>query len=86
MERNVRDEDNIEWACVQAYSGVARTAGAEAAAEASGLTRSEAGTVPVVCTPSRAEQTMRLELPDGWAEALSDEELLQALAKARRRA
>ena len=84
MERKVRDEDDIEWTCVQAYAGVARTAAAGAAAEASGRTVSAAGTVPVVCTPSRAEPTVRLDLPEGWADQLSDADLLRALAAARR--
>ena len=66
MDRDVRDEDGIGWSCMQAYAGVAGTA-ASPAAEASGRTVSEAGTVPVVCTPGRAEGTVRLELPAGWA-------------------
>ena len=85
MERTIRDEDDIEWTLVQAYAGVARMAAAGAAEQASGRAVSDEGKVPVVCTPSRAEQTVRLELPEGWAERLSDEELLKDLAEARRR-
>jgi hypothetical protein len=84
LERKVRDREGIEWTCVQAYAGVAQTAAAGAAAEAADRTVSGEGTVPVVCTPSGAEATVRLELPKEWAEGMSDEELLRALAEARR--
>lgn len=84
VERKVTDEDGIEWSCVQAYSGVARTVAAGAAAEATGRTVSEAGTVPVVCTPSRAEATVRLELPQDWAQAIDETALLRSIAEARR--
>ena len=40
--------------------------------------------MPVVCTPSGGEQSVRIELPKDWAETLSDDNLLKAIAKARR--
>jgi hypothetical protein len=83
MERAVKDEGGITWTLVRAFSGVAGSAGGEAAGRASGKSADEAGTVPVVCTPSREERTLRLQLPEDWAERLSDEELLHALAQAR---
>lgn len=83
MERKVTDRGQVEWSCVRAYAGVAETTGSGAASEAMSRTIGRAGTVPVVCTPSREEATVRLELPEGWAEELSDEELLQALEQAR---
>ena len=83
MERRITDREGIEWTLVQAYAGVARTAGAEAAGEATGHAVSDAGTVPVVCTPSRSEATVRLELPEGWHDRASDDDLLRALTEAR---
>lgn len=83
MERKVRGEDGIEWACVQAFAGVANTTGSEVADEAVGHATNPDGKVPVVCTPSREEPTIRLELPLGWAARLSDEDLLHAIAQAR---
>jgi hypothetical protein len=37
----------------------------------------------VVCTPSGGAQTVELELPAGWEEKLSDEELAGEIEKAR---
>ena len=76
MERSVRGEDGIEWVCVQALAG-------GAGSDVSGLGAGEAKTVPVVCSPSREEATVRLALPEGWEAGLSDEELLHAIAQGR---
>ena len=78
-QREVQDEENTRWTCVQAFAGV----GGEVAAEAAERTESADGTVTVVCTPSGGEQTLRLELPRDWSERLSDEELLAGIAEAR---
>ncbi len=83
MEREVRGEDGISWTFTQAYAGVSGTAGAEAAGRAAEQSKDQSGAVPVVCTPSREEETVRLHLPEGWVEKLSDEDLLHALAQAR---
>ncbi|WP_435017993.1 hypothetical protein TA3x_005620 [Tundrisphaera sp. TA3] len=76
MERRVRGQDGIEWVCVRALAAVE---GDHAPAAAEG----GEGTVPVVCSPSREEPTVRLALPEGWEDGLSDEELLHAVAQAR---
>ena len=80
-QREAQDSDNITWTCVQALSGLS----GEAAAEAAERVEDEKGNVPVVCTPSGGEQSVRIELPKDWEETLSDEDLLKAIAQARGR-
>ena len=75
-QREVQDEDNVRWTCVQALAGGSGAA-AELAAE---HLESDDGTLPVICTPSGGEQSVRLELRRGWEESISDAELLQAIA------
>ncbi|MEA2562334.1 MAG: hypothetical protein QOH06_3838 [Acidobacteriota bacterium] len=79
IQREVQDSENVTWNCVQALSGLS----GEAAEEAAERVESEEGTVPVVCTPSGGEQSVRIELPKGWDEQMSDEDLLAAIAKVR---
>jgi hypothetical protein len=78
-QREVQDEENTRWTCVQAFAGV----GGEVAEEAAERAESEDGTVTVVCTPSGGEQTVRLELPRDWSERMSDDELRSAIVEAR---
>ncbi|WP_205499922.1 hypothetical protein [Rufibacter psychrotolerans] len=78
-QREVTDQDNLTWTCVQAYAGLEGKA-AEKAAE---LTETQEGNVTVVCTPSGQAQTVRLELSRDWLENLSDEDLLQQIAQNR---
>ena len=78
-QREVRGEDNIAWTCAQAFAA----AGGPAAEEAAARSESAAGTVPVVCTPSGGEATVRLELASDWFDGLPDEELLAAIERAR---
>ena len=77
-QREVQDAENITWTCVQAFAG---TSG-QAAAEAAERVESVDGKVPVVCTPSGGKQSVRLELSKGWAEELSDEDLLAVIEAA----
>ena len=78
-QREVQDENNTTWTCVQALSGLSGEAGKEAAERI----ESDEGTVPVVCTPSGGEQSVRIELPKDWSERMSDDDLLSAIARAR---
>lgn len=78
-QREVQDDENTTWTCVQAFSGLT----GQAAEEAAEKIESEEGTVPVVCTPSGGAQSVRLELARDWAEEMSDEALLKAIGKAR---
>jgi hypothetical protein len=79
IQREVQDSENVTWSCVQALSGLS----GEAAEEAAERVESGEGTVPVVCTPSGGEQSIRVELPKRWAEKMSDEDLLAAISDAR---
>lgn len=79
IQREVQDSENVTWTCVQALSGLS----GEAAAKAAERVESEEGKVPVVCTPSGGEQSVRVELPKGWEEQMSDEELLATISTAR---
>jgi len=79
VQREVQDEQNVTWTCVQAFGGISEAA----AAAAAGKIKSKRGTLPVVCTPSGGERSVRIELPTGWAESLSDRELLAAIGRAR---
>jgi hypothetical protein len=78
-QREVQDEENVRWVCVQAMGGLS----GDAADEAADRLESDEGTVPVVCTPSGGAQSVRVELPRGWEEGVSDDELLAAIAAAR---
>jgi hypothetical protein len=79
IQREVQDTENTTWTCVQALSGLT----GQAAEEAAERIESEKGTVPVVCTPSGGEQSVRLELTRDWVETMSDGDLLTAIGKLR---
>jgi len=74
-QREITDNEKTTWTCVQAYGGLEGKAG-EKTAE---IAETEAGTVPVVCTPSGGAQTVRLELAKDWFDNLPDEELAAAI-------
>jgi hypothetical protein len=75
----VQDAENTTWTCVQALSGLT----GQAAEEAAERIESEKGTVPVICTPSGGEQSVRLELPRDWVDTMSDDDLLKAIKRRR---
>ncbi|WP_240731567.1 hypothetical protein [Hymenobacter radiodurans] len=77
-QREITDQSNTAWTCVQAYAGL----DSETAEQATKLAEAEDGTVTVVCTPSGGAQTVRLELDKGWLDDLSDEELTSAISSA----
>jgi hypothetical protein len=81
-QREVQDEGNVTWTCVQAFAGVSGRSARKAADAAEKLTATE-GTVAVVCTPSGGAKSVRLELPRDWPERTSDDALLAAIAAAR---
>jgi hypothetical protein len=80
MQRDVTDDEQTTWSCVQAFSGTGDSAAARAAAE---RIASADGKVAVVCTPSGGAQSVRLELDPGWEDSLSDDALVAAIAEAR---
>jgi hypothetical protein len=79
IQREVQDAENTTWTCVQALSGLT----GQAAEEAAERIESEKGTVPVVCTPSGGEQSVRMELSKDWVDTMSDGDLLTAIGKLR---
>jgi len=79
QQREVTDQENTQWVCVQAFGGLNK----QAAEEAADKVETEDGKVPVVCTPSGGAQTVRLQLSRDWLESYSDEQLVTAIAGAR---
>ncbi|HEU4452108.1 MAG TPA: hypothetical protein VFR81_03575 [Longimicrobium sp.] len=77
MAREVTDGEGTEWSCVEAYAGLSED-GKSNAARVEGTDRFR-----VVCTPSGGARTVELELPAGWEENLSDEDLAREIGKAR---
>ncbi|GEO05918.1 hypothetical protein AAE02nite_35820 [Adhaeribacter aerolatus] len=78
-QREVMDQDNTNWVCVQAFGGLK----AEAAEEAADRVETTDGKVPVVCTPNGGAQTVRLQLQRDWLENYSDEQLVTEITNAR---
>ena len=79
MEREVTDGEGITWTCVQAYAMLSEQSEAQAAAR----TDSRRESYHVVCTPSGGAKSVRIELPDGWEDSCSDEDLLRAIETGR---
>lgn len=79
-EREVTDAEQTSWSCVQAFSGPGGGTAADAAAER--MAGGE-GKVAVTATPRGGAQSVRLELPRGWHESMSDDELRAAIDAAR---
>lgn len=79
QQREVTDQENTNWVCVQAFGGLKK----EAAEEAADRIENENGQVPVVCTPSGGAQTVRLQLDRDWLKTYSDEQLIAAINNAR---
>lgn len=77
-QREVTDNENTTWTCVQAYSGVINKS-----AEETPEVKNDNGTVTVVCTPSGGAQTVRLELEPGWMEDVSDEDIVNKISTSR---
>lgn len=77
-QREVQDEDNTRWTCVQAFAGV----DGEAAAVAEAKAKADSGRVAVVCTPGGGAGTVRLELSRKWDTEMSDEALVAAIRDA----
>jgi hypothetical protein len=78
-QREVTDDEQIRWSCVQAFGGIS----AEAAEEAASRIETSDGKVPVVCTPSGGAMSVRVQLASDWLEKVSDAELLDAISAAR---
>lgn len=75
MPREVTDQEGIRWTCVEAYAGLSGDAGDAA--------KVDGERYRVVCTPSGASKSVELQLPGGWEDSLSDDDLLREIAGAR---
>ena len=82
MPREVTDGDGVRWSCVQAYAGLAQSA-EEAGNQDAARVDGAQNRFRVVCTPSGGAQTAELELPGDWEEALSDDDLVEEIGRAR---
>jgi hypothetical protein len=76
-QRELQDEDNIRWQCVQAFSGVESSLSELAEAKS----QNGSNTVTVVCTPSGGAQSVRITVGKDWEESVSDDHLLSAIKK-----
>ena len=81
LEREITDAEGTVWVCVQAFSGLGKTT--EESTDAAERMATTECAVAVVCTPRAGAQSVRLELPKGWAEELDDDDLQRELASAR---
>jgi hypothetical protein len=75
LPREVQDEQGITWSCVEAYAGLSGDAGDDARADGPDER------YRVVCTPSGGARSVELELPSGWEDSMSDEELLREIGR-----
>lgn len=75
MPRDVTDAAGIIWTCIQAFSGLGKDPEKMEAARVDG----EPDAFQVVCTPSGGAQSVRIEMPGGWEEQASDDQLLEAI-------
>lgn len=76
MAREVTDGDGTTWSCVEAYAGLSED-GKSDAARVEGTDRYR-----VVCTPTGGAASVTLELPGGWDESMSDEDLAREIQSA----
>jgi predicted RNase H-like nuclease (RuvC/YqgF family) len=75
IQREVTDQENIRWTCVQAFSATHE----KALEKLESMAAKDNGKITVVCTPSGGAQTVRLELDKDWEHQISDEELVEAI-------
>lgn len=75
MTRDLTDADGIAWSCVQAFAGLGGGADKTDAARV----RGSDDRLHVICTPSGAARSVRLELPEAWEAELTDEQLVGAI-------
>ena len=76
MPREIDDGDGVRWTCAQAYAGLSEKAVDDSAAKVEGADRYR-----VICTPSGGSRSVELELPGGWEESYSDEQILDDIRR-----
>jgi len=67
--------DGITWSCIQALAGLGNNPAKAEAARSDGV----ADCYRVVCTPSGRAHSVQIELPGGWEETCTDDEILAAI-------
>jgi hypothetical protein len=75
-QREVQDQNNTKWVCVEALSGIS-----DNSSEVADKIQDGNGNVPVVCTPSGGAQTVRIKVRSDWTDSLSDEDLLNEITR-----
>ncbi len=75
MAREVTDQNQVVWNCVEAYSGLSDSAENHEKAQVKGYDDQ----YWVVCTPEGSAQSVRLKLKEEWESSYSDEELLKEI-------
>ena len=78
MPRDITDVDGITWTCIQAFAGLGNDPEKAEAARVEG----SGDKVRVVCTPSGATRSVRIELPLDWETSMQDEQLLKVIREA----
>lgn len=78
VPREVTDAEGIAWECVEAYAGLSDQGKSDAARVEGADERFR-----VVCTPSGGAKSVELELPGGWEESMSDDDLLKEIGARR---
>ena len=76
MPREIENGDGVRWTCAQAYGGISETSIDDSAAKVDGTDRYR-----VICTPSGGSRSVELELPGGWEESYSDEQILDEIQR-----
>ena len=78
MSREIEDAaEGVRWTCAQAYAGLGDAPVEDSAARVEGTDRYR-----VVCTPSGGSRSVELELPSGWEDDYSDDDLLAEIRDA----
>jgi hypothetical protein len=76
MPREVTDGEGTTWSLVEAYAGLSEDGRSEAA-RVEGTDRFR-----VIATPTGGAQSVELVLPAGWADDLSDDDLVKEIGTA----
>lgn len=79
MPREIDDGEGIRWTCAEAYAGLEETPADPSAARVEGSDHYR-----VICTPSGGSRSVELELPGGWEEEYSDEQILDRIHQRQR--
>ena len=79
LPREIDNQDGVRWSCAQAYEGLSDDNGGGDAARIEGK-----DLYRVVCTPSGGSMSVELELPVGWDDDLTDEDLLEMIRRSQK--